>query len=108
MHIPTRYIDYTEVANAVDEVIKTLGPEVVRVRYNIGEDWTGDPALYFRVVLADSAVDLRDLESVGRVTERIRRAFWDQVHPLENWGLFPHFNFRTNSEQEHLNDPKWA
>ena len=48
MYIPTRYIDTTEVEKAVDAFIKTLGPEVVRVRYNIGEDWEGDPALYFR------------------------------------------------------------
>ena len=107
MYIPTRYIDTTEVEKAVDQVIKTLGPEVVRVRYNIGEDWTGDPALYFRVVLADSAVDLKNLPEFGKLTERVRRTFWDQVHPLESWGLFPHFRFRTKAEQDKVKDPKW-
>jgi len=107
VYIPTRYIDTTEVEKAVDQVIKTLGPEVVRVRYNVGEDWTGDPALYFRVVLADSAVNVRDLDSVGRVAERIRRPFFEQLQPLERWGLFPHFNFRTISEEDQLKDPKW-
>ena len=108
MYIPTRYIDSTEVEKAVDQVIKTLGPEVVRVRYNIGEDWTGDPGLFFRVVLADSAVDLKNHPQLFEVTERIKRAFWNQAHPLENWGLFPYFNFRTKSEQDGLNDPEWA
>lgn len=107
MYIPTRYIDTTEVEKAVDQVIKTLGPEVVRVRYNIGEDWTGDPALYFRVVLADSAIDLRNLANVSEVTNRVSAAF-EQLKPLENWGLFPHFRFRTKSEQDQLNDPVWA
>jgi hypothetical protein len=105
--MPTAYFNQTEIAEAVEKVIKTLGPEVVRVRYNVGEDWTGDPALYFRVVLADSAVDVRDLDSIGRVTERIRRPFFDQLQPLARWGLFPHFNFRTLSEEDQLKDPKW-
>lgn len=108
VYIPTRYIDTTEVEKAVDSFLKTLGPEVVRVRYNIGEDWMGDPALYFRVILADSAVDLKNLDKVGKVAEGIRRPFFDKLQPLENWGLFPHINFRTESEQAQLNDPKWA
>ena len=109
VYVPTRYIDSTEVDKAVDAFLKTLGPEVVRVRYNIGEDWTGEPALYFRVVLVDSAVpNVKDFTKVGEVTERIRTPFFEELQPLERWGLFPHMNFRTESEQDQLNDPKWA
>ena len=106
MYIPTRYIDTTEVEKAVDAFIKTLGPEVVRVRYNIGEDWTGDPALYFRVVLADWVVV--DPQIFSGTAARIKDACFEQLQPLENWGLFPYFNFRTNAEQAALNDPNWA
>jgi hypothetical protein len=106
VYIPTRYIDSTEVEKEVDAFIKTLGPEVVRVRYNIGEDWMGDPALYFRVVLADSVAV--DRQIFADTAARIKAAFFEQLQPLENWGLFPHFNFRSNAEQIALNDPKWA
>jgi hypothetical protein len=106
VYIPTRYIDTTEVEKAVDDFIKTLGPEVVRVRYNIGEDWMDVPALYFRVVLADSVAV--DRGTIGDATGRVRSAIRERLQPLENWGLFPHVNFRSNAEQEKLRDPKWA
>jgi hypothetical protein len=104
--IYTGFIDETVVAKAVDQVIAKLGPEVVRVRYNIGEDWTGEPALYFRVVLADSvAVDDKTFVDTA---ERVRATLWEQLQSLENWGLFPHLSFRSNTEQTELNDLKWA
>jgi hypothetical protein len=106
VHVPTGYINQTEVEKAVDQFIRTLGPEVVRVRWNIGTDWSGDPALYFRVVLADSvAVDRKTFVDTA---ERVRETFFEQLQPLENWGLFPHVNFRGNSENAQVNDPKWA
>ena len=106
VHLQTGFINRTEVENAVDQFIRTLGSEVVRVRYNIGEDWSGDTALYFRVVLADSvAVDRKTFVDAA---ERVSAAFRERLQPLENWGLFPHVNFRSNAEQAELNDPKWA
>ena len=87
-------------------MITELGLEVVRVRYNIGTDWLGDPALYFRVVLADSvSVDAKTFVDAA---ERVRETFWAQLQSLENWGLFPHFNFRSTTENAQLNDPKWT
>jgi hypothetical protein len=106
VYIHTGFINTTEVEKAVDEFLKTLGPEVVRVRYNIGTDNTDDTALFFRVVLADSvSVDMKTFTDTAA---RVRRTFFEQLKPLENWGLFPYINFRTNAEQTALNDPKWA
>jgi hypothetical protein len=105
VYVPTGFINQTEVEKAVDEFIRTLGPEVVRVRWNIGEDWTGEPALYFRVVLADSvAVDRKTFVDTA---ERVRATFFEQLQPLENWGLFPHVRFRSNAENAQVSDPKW-
>jgi hypothetical protein len=106
VYVPTGFINQTEVEKAVDQFIRTLGPEVVRVRYNIGEDWSGDTALYFRVVLADSVSG--DIKTFVDTAARIREAFFEQLQPLENWGLFPHINFRSNAENAQVNDPKWA
>jgi hypothetical protein len=106
VYVPTGFINTTEVEKAVDEFIRTLGPEVVRVRWNIGNDWSGDPVLYFRVVLADSVSG--DVKTFLDTAERVRASFREQLQPLENWGLFPHINFRSNAENAQLNDPKWA
>jgi hypothetical protein len=106
VYIPTGFINQTEVEKAVDQFIQTLGPDVVRVRYNIGTDSSGDTALYFRVILADTvSVDMKTFVDTAA---RIRASCFEQLQPLENWGLFPYFNFRSNAEQAELNDPKWA
>jgi hypothetical protein len=106
VHVPAGFISQTEVEKAVDEFIRTFGPEVVRVRWNIGNDWSGDPVLYFRVVLADSVSG--DVKTFVDTAERVRATFFERLQPLENWGLFPHVNFRSNAENAQLNDPKWA
>jgi hypothetical protein len=106
MYVPTGFLNQTEVEKAVDEFIKTLGPEVVRVRWNIGPDWSGDTALYFRVVLADSVAI--DRATFVDTAQRVTASFFEQLQPLENWGLFPHFRFRSNAENSQLSDPKWA
>jgi hypothetical protein len=104
--IYTGFINETEVAKAVDQVIANLGPEVVRVRYNIGEDWSGDPALYIRVVLSDSVAVNR--KTFVDTAARIRATLRKQLRSLENWDLFPYVSFRSNAENAEINDPKWA
>jgi hypothetical protein len=32
----------------------------------------------------------------------------DSLHPLEDWGRAPYFLFRSLSEHQQMNDPKWA
>ena len=82
-----------------------LGPEAVHVAYRVREDSTGDPSIFFRIVLAD--------ESTGRdtlidVTGRIVTVLIDELQPIDNWGLHPYFNFRSYSEQQKRYDPEWA
>jgi hypothetical protein len=97
VYIPTRYIDSTEVDKAVDEFLKTLGPEVVRVRYNIGEDWMGNPALYFGVVLSDSVAG--SPAAFHGAARRIRRSIFDQLKALENWDKLGFISLRQLSKQ---------
>jgi hypothetical protein len=106
VRVPTGYIDQTLLDEAVGRAIKKLGPEVVRVRYSVGADTDGDPALFFRIVLTDAAV--RRKESLGNVVVRTRRTLYDDIHPQENWGLIPYTSFRSASEVAKQNDPDWA
>jgi hypothetical protein len=70
----------------VSRATHKLGNEVVRVRYNVGTDSGGDPAIYFRIVLPDSAIAEGTLADL---TGRIADTLSDEVHPYENWGLIP-------------------
>ena len=89
---------------AIDKVVRRLGPEVVRIRYNLDEDWTGEPAIFFRVVLTDSAA--RDPKRRG-ATQKVIEHVFDDLQPQGNWGRYPYFNFLSKSDSLKINDPAW-
>jgi len=54
------------------------------------------------VILADSA-SRRD--KLLKITNQVEEAIVQQVQPLEQWGVLPYFNFRSQSEQAKLDQP---
>lgn len=85
-------------------------PEIERIRYNVGEDWTNAPVLYLRILLKDST-DTKDIlhDEAGRsrvaaLANRITNALWGE---LPTGDLFPYVTFRSVAEQEQLRDPQW-
>ena len=103
MVVPTGFVDQALLASAVEKAAHALGPEVVRLKHIVGADTSGDAAIFFRIVLADWAVDEATLADVSG---KIATTLIDGIRPLENWGLFPYFSFRSNSEQSM--DREWA
>jgi hypothetical protein len=103
--VPTGFVHQTQLANEIAKAIRKLPKEVVRVNYNLGTDSTGEPAIFFRIVLNDAAS--RE-DHLAQVTDRIAMILFDGVRPHENWGLLPYFSFRSKSEQDERNDPEWA
>jgi len=99
------FVNYTEVEQAIGQVIRNLGPEVVHVAYGFGEDWAGDPGIFFHIVLTDEA---SQENRIGQVGQRIRTQVFDELQPQENWGLFPYFSFRSETDQERRPDPTWS
>ena len=107
----TQQIDAKEIEAALDRAVTGLAPEVVYIRYSLEDDWSGDPAIYFRVLLSNDAIpDKRHWnaykEALSKLTKRIRTKVLDEVKP-DDWGLLSYFRFRTVSEQEKLNNPDW-
>jgi hypothetical protein len=100
--VPTGYIQQGHLDAIVKEAAALLGPEVVHVAYSIGPDSTDWPSIFFRILLADSAV--REDTIVG-VTRRIAEVLLAAVRPVEDWGLRPYFNYRSKSEQDRRRDP---
>jgi hypothetical protein len=85
----------------VTRVCDRLGPDVVEVITDLGHDWTGEPAVFFMVILADSATSKdRLFTTAKKVTEAIER----ELEPMERWDVFAYFNFRSKSEQDKLNN----
>ena len=104
MYVPTGNVNQAQLGDVIAQAAQHLGPEVVHVAYSLGPDSTGEPSLFFRILLADAFI--RE-DTVADLTGRIAGALFDAIRPIENWGLRPYFNFRSKSEQDSRPDPNW-
>ena len=103
MFMPATITKQAEINASVRAVERELSPKVRYIRYSVGQDWKGEWALFFRAVLADevsTGTPLSDITSqvIWRMTGRLN---------LPELGLFPHFDFRSESEQAELKEPDW-
>lgn len=102
--VPNGLVKQHEMETALDIVAKKLAPDVVRIRFSLGQDWSGAGAIFFRVVLSDAASTPRNLREL---TQRVKAAIGDAVKPHE-LGIEAYFNFRSESEQAELREEAWA
>ena len=105
VYIPLGLVYQRELIVDFERAKAKLGPEVAHVVYRIREDWTGDPSIFFRITLFDWATAE---STIMEVTGNITSILFDEIRPVENWGLVPYFNFRTYSEQQERPDPDWV
>lgn len=104
MRAPTGYVNQGQLGEIISDAARQLGPEVVHVSYSLGPDSTGEPSLFFRILLADAYIHE---DTLADLTGQIAGALLDSIRPIENWGLRPYFNFRSKSEQDRRPDPGW-
>ena len=105
MIIPRACANQAEFGAAVSEVERQFHPWVIHIRYSFREDSSGEPAVFFKILLSDEA-SRRD--GLLDLTNRISDAILWQVEPLERWGVLPYFNYRSKSEQAVLQEPAWV
>jgi hypothetical protein len=91
----------SELVKKFNQLAHVVIPGVVQWRYTFENDWSGDPAIFFWVILTDEASKPQNLRQA-------RAAFIATINnhvdlPGE-WGLIPYFNFRSRSEQAKLKD----
>ena len=103
MQMPAAITQQAEIEDKVRAVEATLRPDVIHIWHEIGEDWSGQWAIFFRVVLSDDAAKHR-LRKVATNVE------WRLAERLDfaALGVFPYHNFRSESEQAALRDEAWA
>ena len=103
MNLPAILSRQSEVEHAVDEITRLLAPDVAHIRYEIEQDWSGQWAIFFRVLLSDEAGEKRlravATQVVSRLAERL---------DFTSLGVVPYHNFRSVSEQAALREEAWA
>jgi hypothetical protein len=90
-----------DLVKKLNRVRAFLPPDVVQWHYTVGNDWSGDPAIFFTIVITD---DASKPENLRRVTTAITNLIAQKVDPLNRWDLFPYFTFRSQSEQAKRKD----
>lgn len=103
-YVPRDFVNRQEIEAGVQRAAQDLFPAVVRIRYDFGSDWTGDPSIFFRVVLADEFASKPKLSDIA---QRIALRLMNEVKTDEQ-GLHAYFNYRSQSEQSQLSEPAWA
>ncbi len=88
----------------VEAAAFALQPDLIELKYRLGEDHAGDPCIEFDLVVADAAVkvekveggrDSFDFDRYHHLEEAIRRI----VEPHE-YGLCAYFSLKLKSELE--------
>jgi hypothetical protein len=102
--VESGFVHQQKIIRGIEKAAATLASEVVRIRHNFGEDWSGEGAVFFRVVLKDTASKRSQLREVAR---RVSSVILDEVKPQE-LGLQSYFNFRSESEQAELKEESWV
>src|SRR3954470_14091578 len=93
--VPSGLVHQAQLAADIERAKEKLGPEALDVSYRLDKDSTGEPSIFFRIVLADWATEE---DRLPEVTGRIAAALFDEIRPYENWGLSPYFNYGSESE----------
>ena len=93
-----------EIAQIVSEAEAELRPKVERIRWEIGHDWTGDWAIFLRVVLSDAASRGKQL---GKTTDMVRTRLLRSL-PSAEFGVIPYVSFRSQSETVEMPEKAWT
>lgn len=104
MAVSSGFVHQQRIDQGLSTATKTLSPDVVHIRYSLGEDWSGAGAVFFRVILSDQASKRANLRQVAR---RVSGTVLNAVQP-EELGLQAYFNFRSESEQAKLREEAWV
>lgn len=76
--------------------------DVKRIRFDRREDWSGDDAVYFRILISDDAARTRLRETMAKTVNMLESGL-----NLETLGFHFYYNVRSESEQAALRDQSW-
>lgn len=103
--LPRAFLREKEFDAEIKRVEKLLGDRVVRIRYSLDYDSTGDPCVKLRILLPDSAAVNGRIFDAARAIENTIEVEMDFI---ETWGINSYYRYRLQSEQDVIKEPAWA
>jgi hypothetical protein len=98
---PSGIVPESKVNAAISDVYRQMR-DVRRIRFDIGTDWSGDDAVFFRILISDDAARTRLRETMALVVGML-----ESILNLEAIGLHVYHNVRSESEQAVLREKSW-
>jgi hypothetical protein len=105
VYVPTAFAQQAQFRATVNRVTQQLRPHVIDLTFTLGNDWSGEPAVFFMVILSNAA---SQRDQLLRITSQVSKTIVQLVQPLEQWGVLPYFNFRSEAEQAKINQQSLA
>lgn len=97
------FVHQAQLRDEVDQAKRALDPREVRdVQFTLETDSSGEPAIFFSILLTPYGSKESRL---AEVTGRVATTLFDTIQPYNRWGLQPYFNF--TSDPAHYGDPEW-
>ena len=94
MHAAVDITEQSQIEAELRNLVHGFRSHVVSISFDFGRDWSGDAAIFFHVVLADSST--RGV-MLGRVTAEVRKRLTEMLRRL-NLRLIGYSDFRSESE----------
>lgn len=104
MIVPALLTNPNQLREHIRQTLPMLVLDVIRINYDIGHDAMGFPSIFFNIVLTDESSRPARLR---HAVQRIALTLMNHLKTDEN-GVHAYFNFRSQSEAAHINDPAWA
>jgi len=97
------FVHQGQLRDEVAQAAKALDPSEVRdVQFSLGTDSSGEPSIFFGILLTTYGSQESRL---AEVTGRVATTLFDKIQPYNRWGLQPYFNF--TSDQAHYGNTEW-
>jgi|HubBroStandDraft_1064217.scaffolds.fasta_scaffold948216_1 hypothetical protein len=102
--MPTGFVHQQEIKFAIERVQSRFAQQVDHINYSFGENWSGEPSIFFRVVVRDEA---SPIDRLLELADQVSISLMNEAKTDEN-GLYAYFDFRSMAEQARLQEPAWA
>ena len=91
------FVDQGQLKDEVARAARALDPgEVREVRFSLGTDSSGEPAIFFAILLTPYGSQEYRL---AEVTGRVATTLFDNIQPYNQWGLQSYFDFTSDKAQ---------